>query len=151
MGDQALEITKVKKFIDEQIDNAYTRETMRQSLKVLTDSLDKRGVTFEEVIEHHISKLNAVAERKGIQVDNMTPRTLDKYKNRFRDVDIAKIIECSSNLMPLLDYQKRVKEDNKRKYKEKVEKDKELQKIDTKLRQVHKPDFDSDEERYLLD
>ena len=53
----------------------------------------------------------------------MDAATLEKYKKRFskEDFDIAKIIECSANLAPLVAFQKRVKEQNKKRQQERIQ------------------------------
>ena len=50
MGVQNLQISHVKKFIDDKIENDMRREEIKQSLAVLQDALESQDLTLKEVI-----------------------------------------------------------------------------------------------------
>ena len=105
---------------------------MRQSLIELNKSLEAKGLTLDQVIDMHIEDVNKHVNKEYVtSIDGMSPRTLEKYKKRFDkgDLSIAKIIECSVNLAPMIAYQKRVKAENKKRQQEKIAEREERRKL----------------------
>jgi hypothetical protein len=84
----------------------------------MTKSLEAKGLTLEEVVEKHYEDVNKSVRKDHVkEIRGMDSEMLEKYKNRFsqEDFNLAKIIEASGNVAPLIAYQKRMKKEQKAK------------------------------------
>ena len=133
MGEQNVQIAQVRKFVDKQIDDEIQRESMKQSLNVLHQTLTKQGLTLKEVIERHTADLYERASDqqrfqeghdRGVHVKQRLAPHEDAAKSRARfelhrssqGFDFVRILECSSSMEPLINYQRKLMKRSKRKH-----------------------------------
>lgn len=67
MNGQSIQIETVRDFVDNQISSEIMREQIKQSLLVLEASLKERGLTLQDLLERHITRLDAEVDLNNTQ------------------------------------------------------------------------------------
>ena len=143
LGEQALQLQEVAKFCNVQMDNQIERERVKATLAVLTAKLEEKGLTLRDVVDAHYKELDrrdgketteggpmatlsgarpgageSGASRNDAPLRRGQSKLTSANHSRFASLDYAGIIECSSDLRPLIAHQKRFKAEKKRLYGE---------------------------------
>lgn len=143
LGEQALQLQEVAKFCNVQMDNQIERERAKAALSVLTAKLEEKGLTLRDVVDAHYKDLEARekakyegppqeapgaeqppafdggASRNDVPLRRGQSKLTSGNHSRFASLDYAGILECSSDLKPLIAHQQRFKTEKKKLYEDK--------------------------------
>lgn len=113
----------VRKFVDRQIDNEIEKVKIQKSLEILMKQLTKQGMTLKEVVDKHTTDLHEKANKTNVKLEPKLgnfgdPRT--RFTSKSNGFDFVTILQCSTTLHPLLNFQKKLLDRSKRRHQKRL-------------------------------
>lgn len=81
------------------------RVKMKHSLRVLSEQLEKRGMTLKEVVESNMTELHAKANKKVSTIGKKKSRGKATFVTKSNGFDFIRILQASTSLQPLISFQ----------------------------------------------